>query len=383
MRDDDEKFETGSDPGVSSLSSISESINGNGESKGSKRSVTTDDVKKKRIASEKQVGKPDSNAKVVKVQPPVRAGKRHNSDVLNEAQLPTNDVNHLNAQVEDMKQRQMKVDKMWTKLKGVGKVVGAVNAAALDTRAFGVDEKDITDEERLSQDEAILAKKKWYIIGPGNRRKKVWDGFIVVLLLYIALALPVQVAYFEIESVPVLASNIIIDLIFLADIVLTFVTSFRHQQVLIIEPRQIALKYLKGWFLVDLVATFPVYLLNPTTEDTTSTNINKLSRLVRLPRIFKFARFIRLIKVLRVLRLNDYWTMLQNTLNVDQSVMRLGKFFFWTILGVHFCSCVWFFISMCAVMDLLFIPVFLHFPHIHTLKKKKPLSIFRRQYRRL
>jgi hypothetical protein len=53
----------------------------------------------------------------------------------------------------------------------------------------------------------------------------------------------------------------IVDMIFLVDIMVNFVTSFERGFVMVKKKRAIAMNYLRGWFFLDLVATFPIDLL--------------------------------------------------------------------------------------------------------------------------
>ncbi len=48
-----------------------------------------------------------------------------------------------------------------------------------------------------------------------------------------------------------------IDVIFLIDIVVTFNTGFYKKGYLVMKRREIVINYLKTWFLIDLIASFP------------------------------------------------------------------------------------------------------------------------------
>lgn len=49
-----------------------------------------------------------------------------------------------------------------------------------------------------------------------------------------------------------------VDIIFLFDIYLNFNTGFYKKGILIMEPKSILKNYLKGWFWLDFMASFPV-----------------------------------------------------------------------------------------------------------------------------
>ena len=48
-----------------------------------------------------------------------------------------------------------------------------------------------------------------------------------------------------------------IDIIFIFDIVMTFNTGFYKKGYLVMKRRDIVIEYMKSWFLIDLVASFP------------------------------------------------------------------------------------------------------------------------------
>jgi hypothetical protein len=48
-----------------------------------------------------------------------------------------------------------------------------------------------------------------------------------------------------------------IDCIFLVDIVISFNTGFYQKGYLVMKRKDIVINYIKTWFLIDLVASFP------------------------------------------------------------------------------------------------------------------------------
>lgn len=56
---------------------------------------------------------------------------------------------------------------------------------------------------------------------------------------------------------------VVIDICFFIDIILTFFTSVSDDQGIneITNKKKIAVKYLKSWFIIDVISIFPVDLL--------------------------------------------------------------------------------------------------------------------------
>ena len=83
------------------------------------------------------------------------------------------------------------------------------------------------DEEALEN----ATKERWFIISHNNVYKFYWQIFIIMLAIYNAIALPVQIAFVAVEdyydshtSLEVL--EIMVDCFFIADMVIMFFSSF-------------------------------------------------------------------------------------------------------------------------------------------------------------
>jgi len=99
--------------------------------------------------------------------------------------------------------------------------------------------------------------------------KAVWDWLILALVIFTAIEIPYSVAFVMplqehrlanvIKVTPLLVFNLCVDLMFIVDILINFRTTFVKQSTdeVISSPKQIALHYLKTWFLVDFVAAIP------------------------------------------------------------------------------------------------------------------------------
>ena len=60
---------------------------------------------------------------------------------------------------------------------------------------------------------------------------------------------------------------------------------------MVFERKLIALNYIRGFFIIDLVTTFPVYLIEGASSSSSSFN---MLRLARLPRVYKLAKVLRI-----------------------------------------------------------------------------------------
>jgi hyperpolarization activated cyclic nucleotide-gated potassium channel 2 len=94
---------------------------------------------------------------------------------------------------------------------------------------------------------------KWLIL-PDNRKKMYWDIFIGLLLIYTAIFLPFFVC-FDVDTSQTM--DIVIDLSFMIDIIVTFFSSVKELDRYIVDKKIIAKNYIKTWFFIDILTTFP------------------------------------------------------------------------------------------------------------------------------
>ena len=97
-----------------------------------------------------------------------------------------------------------------------------------------------------------------------NKYKLAWDLIIMVILSFVILVLPTRIAFNydsdENGTEPKWqAIYNFIDFMFLIDIVLTFFTSYTDemQNIEITDRKLIASRYLRGFFILDLLSVVP------------------------------------------------------------------------------------------------------------------------------
>lgn len=104
--------------------------------------------------------------------------------------------------------------------------------------------------------------------------KAVWDWVILLLVLYTAIFTPYSAAFLLNELAqkqrrvcgytcnPLNIVDAIVDILFMVDIVISFRTTYvNHNDEVVTHPKLIAIHYIKGWFLIDMVAALPFDLL--------------------------------------------------------------------------------------------------------------------------
>lgn len=140
-------------------------------------------------------------------------------------------------------------------------------------------------------------EKKWRCIIPErNTLKMCWDYFILLCVIFVSLVLPYRFAFDFKEHKVYHLIGYLIDFSFLIDISLTFISAdFDEEEFRDIEDhKEIAVRYLKGWFIIDLISIVPFDLI-------LHTNQNILKSL-RISRLIKLYRLLRLLRVSRLLK---------------------------------------------------------------------------------
>ncbi|XP_076390677.1 potassium voltage-gated channel seizure isoform X5 [Megachile rotundata] len=165
--------------------------------------------------------------------------------------------------------------------------------------------------------------------------KAVWDWVILLLVMYTAIFTP-YIAAFELSDPdynsrknkkysddPIVIIDFIVDVTFIVDIIINFRTTFvNSNDEVVSHPAKIAVHYLKGWFIIDLVAAIPfdLFLVGSHTDETTT-----------LIGLLKTARLLRLVRVARKIdRYSEY--------GAAVLLLLMGTF----ALIAHWMACIWY-----------------------------------------
>lgn len=166
---------------------------------------------------------------------------------------------------------------------------------------------------------------KYKIIEPNSRLNDIWDLLIAILTIYIAIDIPLKLV--SQSSRENFSIGIIITIILFIDIIKNFNTQFYYRGVLIDTREKITKYYAKKYFIFDLLAAIPFFLL---------------SQIFPGILILKWMSLFRLFKLLRLNKIISKW---RNRQAINPSILRLCFFFFWIILISHWIACIWIYIA--------------------------------------
>lgn len=94
-----------------------------------------------------------------------------------------------------------------------------------------------------------------------------------------------------------------VNVLFQLDFCLNFITAVEVNGRMDYHLGQIAICYLRSWFIIDLVACFPFNLILPLIGDSSTDQqlgqSNSLAKLAKLPRFYRLLRVVRLFRLLK------------------------------------------------------------------------------------
>lgn len=139
-----------------------------------------------------------------------------------------------------------------------------------------------------------LKKHSRWLIYPNSQYRNVWNVCCVLCILYNAVEVPMNIAFTYEQSGGLLAMDIIIDLFFVADLILNFLTAYYDERLnLITSYKQISRRYFRSWFVIDLLGSVPIDLITIGMSDNDRTLY--VFGALKLPRLFRIARLVNLL----------------------------------------------------------------------------------------
>ncbi|KAH8277967.1 hypothetical protein KR018_011255 [Drosophila ironensis] len=156
--------------------------------------------------------------------------------------------------------------------------------------------------------------------------KGVWDWVILVATFYVALMVPYNAAFAKADRQP-MVSDVIVEALFIVDILLNFRTTFVSRKGEVVSnSKQIAINYFRGWFALDLLAALPFdHLYASDLYDGEESHIH----LVKLTRLLRLARLLQKI---------DRYS--------QHTAMILTLLMFSFTLAAHWLACIWYVIAV-------------------------------------
>jgi hypothetical protein len=225
---------------------------------------------------------------------------------------------------------------------------------------FGSVKAVINENERME-------RAGLFVIHPYSNFRFAWDMLTLVMLLLNIILIPIFMAFpiFEFSvNRPVnqqshayvaMVIRLISDAWFSVDVALNFRTGIvveGSNSEVIVDAREIRRKYLRGWFLLDIISTFPFDVAVSTFTDIFyDANYEKDFRQSTM--IFRYLRLTKLFQLLRLLRVSRIWRYMHQwdemfNLPYDSALvlLRMLGAFLCLLLYAHLSACIQFMVPM-------------------------------------
>eukprot|EP00911_Craspedida_sp_UC1_P002578 UC1_evm1s1911 len=201
------------------------------------------------------------------------------------------------------------------------------------------------ETEMMRQNEIESAGSGW-IIHPYSTFRWYWDMIVVILMAFTCITVPMLIAFYTENCVGSSWFVIwcVVDFFFLLDIGFNFRTGIAtgDGDVIILDKLVIARRYLRGWFFIDLVSSFPfdLFVLTLTEgECSGDSQYLKASRAIRFLRITKLLSLLRLLRVTRIISWTQRW---QDAFNFNSAWLRMVRLIVTMVLMAHWNGCMQF-----------------------------------------
>ena len=200
------------------------------------------------------------------------------------------------------------------------------------------------------------------IIHPFNAWHTAWDCAVCVVLMVVLWYMPLTLAFDEISENSV-GLSLLIDIVFGIDMIKQFRTGYItvEDEIVVMDPWTVAMKYLKSWFLADFVSCMPIDVIvisimsmnagvsaNGSVENDvgvqTALRGTKSLKMLRLIRIAKLVRLMRVSRAFRYIRFAKSIVEDKLKIEIPNSSIKLFRLLMGVVLVCHWGACINYFI---------------------------------------
>ena len=177
---------------------------------------------------------------------------------------------------------------------------------------------------------------------PLGRLITYWNFFLLILMIFSVVEIPYTFSFIEYSSPtdPLVIFGFIIDLCLLLDVFINFRTAYVHpydELRIISDPKLIARRYLKSWFIIDILASTPfTYFILIAAGDDPSDSTNDLLYVFKALRILKMFRIVKLLHMSQIFRMIFFGRFYFQLNATTRRLARLGSVVLMMILTAHY-----------------------------------------------
>ncbi|KAK0087097.1 hypothetical protein PV325_001766 [Microctonus aethiopoides] len=166
-----------------------------------------------------------------------------------------------------------------------------------------------------------------YTIYPFSEFRNMWELFMTIFLFFTLLLIPFITAFHFEEPHKWYNLLLIFNIFYIADTVLQFFAGYFDETsaVIIMEKKLIIKKYLKTYFILDIISALPVYI------------IFIITCLYREPKWYW--SFFNIIKIVRIRNFIVYFRNLKQRYQISFRVYKIMEMTIVLILCIHWAAC--------------------------------------------
>ncbi|MBU0935762.1 MAG: ion transporter [Spirochaetes bacterium] len=166
------------------------------------------------------------------------------------------------------------------------------------------------------------------MIAADSKFRFFWNILISLVSIGAVLVLPLSLVYPILSPAMAVLSGLFLSMLFAIDLVLEFFTSYVRIGQVVTDRKEIASRYLRHGFVLDLISALPWFLMVSLLFESGSSAFS----LIGLVHLLKLVKANRLVKTLVEERINP-------------AILRLMLLVFWIIIAAHLISCAWIIVS--------------------------------------
>jgi CRP-like cAMP-binding protein len=163
------------------------------------------------------------------------------------------------------------------------------------------------------------------VIHPDSKTKYFWDSIVLIVAVYSAIIIPLIIVFDIFNQLFCDITTWLTTAIFVIDIIVNFNTAHSNKGKLIFSRKEIAGRYLRSWFLIDLISAVPMFYLG---------------KFLVMGRFGKIVGILRLNRLLKLLRVRKALQRLGGQ-KINPSIFRLVLLVFWVLMAAHTIGCAW------------------------------------------
>jgi CRP-like cAMP-binding protein len=163
--------------------------------------------------------------------------------------------------------------------------------------------------------------QRFVITSKYRTARGVWDLCMFLDIVVICVVVPLRIGFLLFEWEEWLPVDITVDLLLFLDIFVNALSSFEHDGEEVTNPRDIFRRYVRNWFILDVLSVVPLEVFGPLL-------------------VTAYHPALRANRLIRVGRLIEYFNSWERVSSLKPSVIRICKSIFVVLLLAHFIGCI-------------------------------------------